>query len=184
MRLFITGMGRSGTKWLARELDKQEKWIVEHEPFKGPATIRQIKNKIGALPREQNYGIVCSHLRWQALAIWPHMSFTAVVLRDPIEIAQSIYNRLKPTDSFPHRHLQDSLRCLDGIIGAGVQTLSFTKMTTDPWYLNAQLSGVVKDQVDLSADNRSSRIRRMPDELMSLVQKKARWYIKEHATLF
>jgi hypothetical protein len=84
----ITGMGRSGTKFLASALNTSLTWNVEHEPL-GDGDSRDL-----AFLRFRNarrYGEVNSRLRDWFLDV--PAGKRAVVIRNPYEVVVSVYNR-------------------------------------------------------------------------------------------
>lgn len=166
----ITGMGRSGTKFLSNVLN-QPPFTVKHEPVPGFRPVVEVQNRFD---RQDFYGEVNSYLRFQLLAL--DVDYRAVILRDPRDIFQSMYNRGKPKLD----HLNDSLYALDGLVRAGVPVISFSCMTQDQRYLQKVLEDIwpeFKLPPFLSPTNCSSHRLYMPKDLRANSNTKLQWFI-------
>lgn len=124
MRQFaVSGMGRSGTKFLATALNCSPSWRVEHEPDGEELDVRRIRRRF--LEAGDSYGEVNSYLRWSLLDL--RVTWRAVIVRDPLELFQSICNM-----GMPHLlgHLNESLVAIDRLLMSGVESISFQDMTS------------------------------------------------------
>ena len=83
----ITGMGRSGTRFLAETMNLSKKWTVMHEPD-GPMDMRQPIEKIKGRFNRNYYGEINSHLRFCADQI--EVEKRGIILRNPIDLWFSI----------------------------------------------------------------------------------------------
>lgn len=184
-RFLITGMGRSGTMFLAHTLNRAPGWQVEHEPKKG---FHPLSDALDRFSREspENYGESNSFLRFQALSLFhqlPDLSL-AVVIRDPVEIFSSMAARGKPKGHIPNiLHLRDGLQAIDAMVQAGVPILSFSRMTTDPIYLSRFASvhfGLTLDPSEISlnpvnATPKEDRVR-IKGRMLERLLKSVAWF--------
>ena len=172
----VTAMGRSGTKFLSQTLSKAEGWTVKHEPHPGFQPTSEVKLRFSGVI---NYGEVNSYLRFQLMSL--EVDRKAVIIRHPIQIFQSMYNRGKPKLD----HLEESLYALDNLISQGVSVISFSRMVDDQNYLRsvAKYLGVeLPVRLDLKPINTSSQ-KAMPQELLSAAIKKLSWFTKLYGDL-
>jgi len=173
----ITGMGRSGTKFLAGLLNRAVGWTVEHEPHPGFQSLQEVVKRFD----KSNYGEVNSYLRYQILSI--PVSFRAVILRDPRDIFHSMYNRGKPD----LERLNEVLVSLDSTLSSGkVSIISFSKMTSDRDYLKSLIDDIglkIELPLDLSRVNASNR-KVMSTSLNIKSGKKLSWFVRAYKELF
>lgn len=179
-RFLITGMGRSGTKFLAHTLNRAPSWQVEHEPKKG---FHPMADALERFSREfpENYGESNSFLRFQALSLeraLPDLSL-AVVIRNPIEVFSSMAARGKPNIL----HLVDALQAIDAMVQAGVPVLSFSRMTTDPIYLSRFVSvhfglAIHPSEISLDPVNATPKKNRVPvkGRMLARLRKSVAWF--------
>lgn len=169
----ISGMGRSGTKFLAGILNRGDH-RVEHEPSAqfdlGSIQARFDAAAAGLLPEENRagYGEVNSYTLAALRTL--RVRVKGVIIRDPLEIATSMVNMghsLK--DRAAVDHLCQSLALIDMAIERGVVPIPFPKMTTDMKYLCdlAYYMGVrgltISAQDVVTKVNRSSGRLKWPD---------------------
>ena len=83
----ITGMGRSGTRFLAETMNLSERWTVGHEPG-GPMDARRQAGEVQKRFDRNYYGEVNSYLRFYADQI--EVEKRGVILRNPIDLWLSI----------------------------------------------------------------------------------------------
>lgn len=171
MKFAITGMGRSGTKFLTSVLNLDPAYTVQHEPHPGCQPTVEVIDRFRRAPK--NYGEVNSYLRWQALAL--PVNYCAVILRDPLEIWQSMLNRGK----LDVDHLDDSLRALDCMIALGVPTIAFSRMTTDADYLREIAAAVgitLPSEVPLARVNESRQHCAMSNAQRAECHRRTVWF--------
>ena len=145
----ITGFGRSGTTFLAHALNCSPTWSVQHEPAGANDTLE----KASARLRQSRYGEVNSRLRnwlWQL-----PVSKRAVIVRNPYDIAVSLYNR-HPIEVA--NRLAGVWELLDKYISAGTQVFHFERFTTDAAEIHrvAEWAGI--DDLEIPESIVSSRI--------------------------
>ena len=178
MNFAVTGFGRSGTMFLARALNTDARWQVEHEPTGGFHPTREIRERFNAA--SGNYGEVNSWLRYCFTGL--HVDQKRVILRDPHQILQSVYNRGRV--DLPD--IVRSLHVLDGIIQSGVPAISFARMTTDPTYLRdvGRSLGVTIGHVDLRCKvNCSSFQNSAPAEMVAKIDEYLGWFTRDYGDL-
>lgn len=179
----ITGMGRSGTAWLASMLNRSPTWTVRHEPHGGFAPVSQVRDRFA---RHDNcYGEVNSYLRFQLLAL--DVRWRAVIVRDPLQIFQSMFNRGKPRLD----HLHESLLAIDGLIQRHVDVISFSRLTGgDLATLNtvALRCGIEDlpeaDELLEGHARNQSQPRAMPAELRRRAERQLGWFAREYSRLY
>ena len=157
----ITGMGRSGTRFLSGVLHSSPDWTVRHEPYDGFQPTKEVQARFDASAECFQYGEVNSFLRGNILELVT--DYKAIILRNPLQIFQSMYNRRKPRLN----HLVGSLHQLDTAIDKGIPTVAFSKMVTDRDYLwqVALDAGVGLAQLPNLAPKNSSFYRAMPPKM-------------------
>ena len=86
----VTGHGRSGTTWCARELDKSPTWRVSHESF-----TRGVVTEAPKWVMNDLVGTVDSRLRLVALEMLELKRFSklGVIIRNPIDVYASALGR-------------------------------------------------------------------------------------------
>lgn len=160
----VTSHGRSGTKWLARELNRSKAWWVLHE---GP----------GIFEGRTNYGEVNSHLRHRP----PETDKLGVIIRDPMAIARSAYHKAPARwDQFLSKLQNDltSVHCL--LLQKNTIHIRFDDMirSRSLFGLAAKSLGVCDlnlDTVDFSPCNSSSQGMLTAKQRLE-VEKIAGWY--------
>ncbi len=142
----VTSHGRSGTKWLARELNRSKQWTVEHEHNKTPVGRRF-------------FGNVDSRKRHEAAAL--KYGQLAVIVRPPLAIARSAFFRRPATWTKFLATLRSDLMALDMLLGMpGTLRIEFEKMVSSRDYLQATamrlgVEDIELDEFDLAATNSS-----------------------------
>jgi hypothetical protein len=143
MGFLVTGYGRSGTKFLATQLNKSKAFTVSHEfpselrrldPPKEPTRytsdfIRRVKEYLA----RPNVGDVNGRLRYH----YGQLGCMAIILRSVPDIMVSVANR-KPKHTWEH-HAEDLAKCYGRFhdsIGLGrAWAIHFDTMTKDADYL-------------------------------------------------
>jgi hypothetical protein len=88
MSFLVTALGRSGTKWLAKLLDRSPTWCVAHEarPI-GQMKLDVMRQRLS----EPNYGEVSAPMRPYASQV--EVDVGKVIIRHPYDQVVSAYNR-------------------------------------------------------------------------------------------
>lgn len=117
----VTSHGRSGTKFLARELNRSKVWTVEHESRES-AVDRRFFGNVDSLMRTAEIG--------------PEWEMLAVIVRPPLAIARSaFFKHPSRWDTFLEL-LQKDLLALDRLLLLpGTLRIQFERMVTDIDYL-------------------------------------------------
>jgi len=173
-------MGRSGTQFLSRVLDTSPDWVVRHEPYDGFQYTRAVRARFHFRSTLGNYGEVNSYLRLQIIAL--RVDYKAIILRDPIQIFQSMYNRGKPHLD----HLNESLHCLDVAIQSGIPTIAFSRMTTDATYLEhvTHEAGILSPAQPNLRPSNASFPQEMPEQLQVEARDKLDWFSNKYWRLW
>lgn len=181
--VLVTCMGRSGSKFLAGYLNSSPTWNVEHEPAGGWQSTRDALTDISRKSNSQNYCRVDSYLRHQmcAFAGHPLLDELALILRDPMEIAQSMWNRNghKP---FKLEHLNEALLSLDAAMRAGVAAvITFRSLPGRGYRLRiARQLGIHDVDPDCDPPRNGSKQRPMPAELRKKIEAETGWFSREY----
>lgn len=129
----ITGMGRSGTAFLAKTMNQSPTWTVEHEPIGSrdlEITVAEAQKRF----ERPYYGEVNSRLLWLARRI--EVARMGVIVRDPGEVWVSVANRRYEEDwEFALKTMEAAFAEMRRLIDAGAERIDFAPMTTDPGYL-------------------------------------------------
>lgn len=128
----VTGMGRTGTKFLARALNQSPTWTVQHEPAEAGGAARAGHHlfQIRRWKDKDHYGEVNSYMRWVFMDL--PVSRRAVLIRHPYDLTRAIWNRKK--GSLPiqiKRQLLQVHQLLHSYILAGVRPFFFEHYTRD-----------------------------------------------------
>lgn len=119
----ITACGRSGTKFLARELDRSLTWTVMHEP-----DTRILDARARFVGQAPCYGEVNSFLLSRLWVL--DMAKKAVVLRDPYDIFRSYRQGGRSPDI--QAYVLHAICQLDAYVHRGCPYFLFPYLTTDP----------------------------------------------------
>lgn len=138
MRNFlITGMGRSGTCFLAGLMNQSPTWTVKHEP-RGSRDMRSDAFDVQGRFNQDRYGEVNSYLRYVAKDM--HVAKLGILIRDPIEVWRSICIR-KPAHEWD-KHIDDYERTIDAmehLRDTGAIVIDFHRMVSDPDYTSRMI---------------------------------------------
>ncbi len=131
----ITGLGRSGTKFLSAAMDNSSTWTVLHEP---PPAIAKVEGfKVQPRFNREKYGEVNSYLRWCFLDV--DVAKRGVIIRNPKEILASGCNRRDDTVEAKQKVVDvvaEGCELLEKYINTeGVELIRFEKMVSDLDYL-------------------------------------------------
>lgn len=160
----ITGMGRSGTKFLAFMLNKSKVWKVNHEIDK---TLEFDISKINLRFQKENYGEVSSFLRYILDEI--EVEKKCVIIRDPREVFVSAFNRKGYYISEQlWKDFSKTYKKLEGYIDQGIKAFRFEKMTSDPEYLTSIAKYVGIDDITFNEKNCATVIHANPNEIKKI----------------
>jgi hypothetical protein len=167
----VTAMGRSGTQFLSHVLDSSPTRTVKHEPIPGFHSLAQVQQRFN----RSNYGEVNSFLRFQLFAL--DVKNKAVIVRDPMQIFASMYNRGKDDIA----HLNEALIAIDALIQSGIPVIQFSLMTSDEKYLRdcaTTILGItdLPKCISLSAINTSKHSKQLPPQTKKLAAQKTDWF--------
>ena len=160
----VTSHGRSGTKWLARELNRSKTWTVTHEGTGAHSVIK-------------NYGNVSSYMRFYP----PEVDKLAVIVRDPMGIARSAYYKNPQGWKQFIKDLPKDLQALEDLLERpDTIRIHFPFMVLNESYLVliAQSLGITdldERSVDLSATN-SSKPGGLSSSQEEQVERAAGWF--------
>jgi len=131
MSFIVVSAGHSGTKFLARELNRSTGWNVMHEPDE--SIHPDIVNK--RFCGKTKYGEVNSWLLSSAMEI--DATRKAVLLRNPYDILLSILRSSCVSDSplASLIYVRESMARMDSLIRHGFDLIRFDRVTTDQEYL-------------------------------------------------
>jgi hypothetical protein len=157
----ITGLGASGTRWLARYLDGCRGWRVWHE--NGP--------RICDLARNQ--GVVSSMERYMVMQ--QHFSYLriGVIVRNPVSIAEHCLN--KGTYDRVMDEMDRDLVQLDKILEMGAKALRFVDLTTRPENVCKWLGLPVPPSIP-EIVGRQERIKTLTDQQRTQITNETRWF--------
>jgi len=197
----ITGMGRSGTMWLSGIMNQSRKFQVEHEP-QGVNSARFAYGRFYQARQEgHNYGEVNSRLRWCMRDLPLDLAY--VIIRHPIELARSSYNRGWGVE-WIRDDLEPSLVKLDDYVtlkwtGSGGDTpesdviaeaVSFQEMVSEPKYTRKMLHRfgihdvVVKEEDCATPVNTNKRYDELPRDMCEEVQKRCGWFMNKYQAMW
>lgn len=178
----VTGMGRSGTMYASQVFGSATGWRCDHEPGRGWRPLAWHCEYLAY--QHGRYCTVDSYLRFQFLA--PQLSslclHRAVIIRDPLEIFQSMFNRGRPRLD----HLNESLLALDGILNDDqVIPISFRRFTSDATY-RMDTANLLDMNIDASIASpvNSSTPKQMPSNLRRRAEETVGWYVDRYSGLF
>jgi len=195
----ITGLGRSGTMFLATVMNKSKVWTVEHEPTMAAAVrafrIRHplIMDARHVQPRfnREHYGEVNSYLRHVLLDL--DVARRGVIIRNPYDILVSVAN-WKSLNALNNELLYTfalGFRDLHRAVEAGAQLIRFERMTTDAGYLQQTLVDFGITDVRVTPDNLQTKIntaasyrfkayRDLPVRMRRFYEHGVRWFVERY----
>jgi len=186
----ITGMGRCGTMWLSELMNRSEKWQVLHEPNGSGSARFAYQRFYEAHQRGVNYGEVNSRLRWHMRDL--PLAFAAVIVRHPMELARSSFNRGWGIEWIWH-DLSISMVKLDEYIEHGILSIeasadivSFKELVSSPTYAQKVCSAAGVDDVTVTNKdcetvvNRNKWYKKLPDDMRREVDKQCGWFIEKY----
>jgi len=195
----ITGLGRSGTGFLAKVLNRSKKFTVVQEFSNGeddniPGTASWV------LPQVQKrfdskdwYGEVNSRLRHVFLKL-ERIDYKGIIVRHPLNIIESGLRRQREFRGLDQPHYRKRIfggfKYLDEAISTGIDWWYFEDMISDFSCIEKICKKIGITDVDLSDINLSSKvsptkekrigIEGLKKEELNLVFNKTQWYIDKY----
>ena len=161
----LTGTGRSGTLFLAKTLNRSQKWEVKHE---SPYDHRYIDNhhdlaadELKDRFRETYYGEVNSQLRTIAPALNRRGVRVYFTVRHPMDIIKSVHTaRGRSKDEFEDTlyEVLPSLTAIFLLKLIGFRYFKFEKFTTDKYYFLEMMNELGVDDLSISDVNLKEKI--------------------------
>ncbi len=160
----ITGYSRSGTLFLATNMNLSKKWMVSHATG-GYDDLR--KNSIEFIQQRLNkdyYGEVNDYLRYYILKL--NVSKKALILRDPADIWISMSNRKKQKLwNGVLIDLENAYNEFANLIKSDIRFILFDRMITDLKYLKGIFSYVGIDDVKVTKEMQMKKINENEGEI-------------------
>lgn len=155
----ITGMPRSGTRFLSKIMNKSKKWRVIQEvkgeqiyPWVPPdqsirSYVKIVKNRFEQMG--EYYGEISWYLL-NIIDILP-LQYKGLIIRDPVEIWISIMNKSSVRAGKKLYHFYPFSRRMESLAATGsYHIISFKRMTTDKDYLDSVLRKFGIDDVEIT----------------------------------
>jgi hypothetical protein len=188
----ISGMGRSGTLFLATMMNRSESWTVEHEPW--PLyNMHEVMDQVHARFDRENYGEVNSFLRYILLDLGVNKK--GVIRRNPADIFISICNWEDGfIEELPEKidFIKRSFEAVDRAFEAdGIYPIAFEKLTTDPDYTNQVIADFGIKDVVLTKEDLAMKIHRadtnsyqgfkdLTNEQVALFRENLAWFSEKY----
>lgn len=193
MKFAITGHGRSGTKFLAREMNRSPTWNVIHEPNEDlhlDSIAKRFKNS-----GRSNYGEVNSFLLYTFRDL--PVDMRGVLIRDPLDIAVSVVNCGHPVSKISCDYLASSMALIDAAIESckgDVQLIRFRDLVSDLAYLKRVVNAfgimdIPDDELTLSVVNESAKSVAYAFSDLSrhdrgMIERPVRWFREKYSWCF
>jgi len=150
----ISGMGRSGTKFLSNVMNLSRVWTVEHEVTRADHEL-PLETVQERLDRDY-YGEVNSCLRFHLHRV--KVGRLGVIIRDPSDILLSMMNRGKHSRASCLDQLALALGIIDASVQRGAQPILFEYMTGYHDYLSKVLRDFAIHDVDVASVDLSRKV--------------------------
>lgn len=153
----VTGLGGSGTKFLATMLNKSKAWYVSHEGTRNGRNfwpISHVNETFQKKRKFQHYGDVNGFLRCFINQI-NDIDKKAIILRDTKETLLSWYDHWEANEIKLYRHFYNTYYTLlkfDEYIQAGMKVIDFREMTTNVDYLNDLIKWVGIEDLTIKSE--------------------------------
>lgn len=167
----IAGMGRSGTRFLAENMNKSEKWTVIHEAGRWHDMKRPVE-EIQKRFHEDYYGEVNGYLRFVIDKI--KCEKKGIILRNPVDIWLSItswHNQERWANRRKKKWNEDfraTIRAIPHLLelaeSGKYYVISFERMTTELEYLRDIFEYFGIDDVDVNHEMLTTKINEAPEE--------------------
>ena len=157
----ITGMGRSGTLFLATMMNRSEIWTVEHEPW--PLyNLDEVMDVVHDRFDRDNYGEVNSYLRDIFCDLG--VKKKGVIRRNPADVFISICNWEDDfVEKLPEKidFIKRSFEAVDRVLEADdIYPIVFERLTTEPDYINQVIADFGINDVVLKEEDLERKIHR------------------------
>lgn len=183
----ITGLGRSGTLFLATHMNVSSLWTVLHEP--APSFDMISAHCVQDRFDRDNYGEVNSYLRMSVLDL--RVARRGVILRDPRACLLSAQKRGKLLDQEYLDYIDQSLHRMDAAIRQGAMPIRFEKMVSSHRYLADLFSyfgihdvDVKKVEIDrkINGSSDAAKVRNgsLSKGVVTWIHEKAQWYLDRY----
>ncbi len=188
----ISGMGRSGTLFLATMMNRSEIWTVEHEPW--PLyNMHEVMDEVHARFDRDNYGEVNSFLRYVLRDLG--VKKKGVIRRNPADVFISICNWEDDfLEKLPEKidFIKRSFEVVDHAIATeGIYPIVFEKLTTEPDYTNEVIAEFGIKDVVLNEEDLAGKIHRaetnayqgfedLTGEQVSLFRENLAWFSEKY----
>jgi len=166
-KFLITGLGRSGTGFLAKTLNKSNKFTVIQEFSNGeddniPGTAHWVLSQVQKrFDSKDWYGEVNSRLRHVFLKL-KRIDYRGIVIRHPLNIIESGLRRQVRFIGLQQPHYRKRIfggfHYLDEAISAGVDWWYFEDMVSDIVYLKQICNKIGIDDIDFSKIDLSIKV--------------------------
>ena len=188
----ISGMGRSGTLFLATMMNRSEIWTVEHEPW--PLyNMHEVMDEGHARFDRDNSGEVNSFLRYVLRDLG--VKKKGVIRRNPADVFISICNWEDDfLEKLPEKidFIKRSFEVVDHAIATdGIYPIVFEKLTTEPDYTNEVIAEFGIKDVVLNEEDLAGKIHRaetnayqgfedLTGEQVSLFRENLAWFSEKY----
>lgn len=188
----ISGMGRSGTLFLATMMNRSETWTVEHEPW--PLyNLHEVMDVVHDRFDSDNYGEVNSFLRDIFCDLG--VKKKGVIRRNPADVFISICNWEDGfIEKLPEKieFIKCSFEAVDRALEAdGIYPIAFEKLTTDPDYTNQVIADFGINDVVLTKEDLARKIHRadtnsyqgfkdLTNEQVALFRENLAWFSEKY----
>ena len=186
MNFAITGLGRSGTTFLSKLMNRSQVWSVLHEPGSHCDLLENVQKRFG-----DHYGEVNPYLvEWlEALDV----TQKGVLIRNPRDVVLSTYNRRHKKLTHELDRIGNRLKFLDRFIERGIYCIQFEKMTTDLEYLQSCIEHFGIQDVQCKPEDIQIKVNRNPTyyvfkyedidhEIRQIADQKIDWFVEKYYT--
>lgn len=157
----ISGMGRSGTRFLATMMNRSPTWTVEHEPWPR----YHLQDQIDTIQQRFNrdhYGEVNSFLRYILVDL--RLKKKGIIRRNPADIFLSVCNwepDFLPDFSNRMIELRKAFAAVDRALkDPKIHPIVFEHLVSDPDYTNEVIKKFGIDNVHIDGDDLRKKINR------------------------
>jgi len=183
----ISSLSRSGSTFLARVMDKSEKYRVYHERDEH---VVQVGDRVTVQKRfaRKDYGEVSSRLRFVLPTL--NVKKKGVILRNPFDLLVSVCNRREDMNEYIYT-FGEHFKTLDKLVGCADVVIRFEHMTTSATYLDDMLRrfGIsdvpITDELVHTRQNVSKQyhyqcFRELPLRWRRVFLNQCEWFILKH----
>jgi hypothetical protein len=184
MSILVTGMGRSGTMFLAKQLSKSKEWVSSHERETSLYT-DDIPQRVIDRFTADRYIEVNSYLRHIAHKIPADKKF--ILIRNPLDIARSIKSRGRHDINYILKHINDALVSIDECISNyDFGIISFKEITHNLIYLNRLIKNsfgitdINQSMFEMIVINANPVYTDLTEQELQLCRSKFLWFIDKY----